>query len=89
MEGEGKRQWGKVQNGSNRFVPLMLCFFPPLSFLLTVHLISVLFPSVTRFSPFVICGHHFVNGCSGYFIPHLIFLCLFPFIVGESVGYSE
>lgn len=27
MEGEGKRQWGKVQNGSNTFAPLLFCFF--------------------------------------------------------------
>lgn len=49
MEGEGKRQWGKVQNGSNRFVPLMLCFFPP--FLPA--------DSPFNFSPFSICDTFF------------------------------
>lgn len=44
MEAEGKRQWGKVQNGSNTFAPLLCSVFFPVDN--PSHLI--LFPSVTH-----------------------------------------
>lgn len=44
MEGEGKRQRGKVQNGSSGFAPLLLCFFSmPLHSFFFFHLWLIFF----------------------------------------------
>lgn len=51
MEGEGRRQWGKVQNGSSRFAPSLFFFSP--SFLLTIH------PFTYLFSVMCIYSHYF------------------------------
>lgn len=55
MEGDGKRQWGKVQNGSCRYALLLLCLFPPVDnppFLIP-------FPSMTH--SFHSCTCLFIN----------------------------
>lgn len=53
MEGEGKRQWGKVQNGSSGFAPLRLCFFFPCHFILCFIISDFFSPVICIYMIFV------------------------------------
>lgn len=58
MVGEGKRQWGKVQNGSNRIAPFPALLFSPVDNPSDL----IHFPSLAHFF-LVICRfiHHFID----------------------------
>lgn len=86
MEGEGRRQWGKVQNGSSRFAPSLFFFFPLPSCWQSIllHIYSQSCAYIVIISTVCVC----VCGCSAYFILHLTFLWLLVLVVGESVGHG-